>query len=226
MNIAIAGAGYVGLSLAVLLSQHNRVTVVDVVQEKVDILNSRRSPIKDEQIERYLSEYEERDLSLKATTDGSSAYSNADFIIIATPTNYDSETNFFDCSAVESVLELINKSTLNRSSKPVIVIKSTIPVGFTVHVRNKFHMDNIIFSPEFLREGNALYDNLYPSRIIVGCDENTKEYAEAFASLLVEGCLKPDVDVLYMGYTEAEAVKLFANTYLALRVSFFNELDT
>lgn len=222
MKITIAGTGYVGLSLAVLLSQRNNVTAVDIVQEKVAMINNWRSPIQDDYIEKYLSEHEERHLSLSATLDGAAAYADADYVIIAAPTNYDPQKNFFDTSAVESVIELV----LASSDKAIMVIKSTIPVGYTERVRAKYNTDRIIFSPEFLRESKALYDNLYPSRIIVSCDENTRKAAETFAALLVEGAEKKDVPVLYMGYTEAEAVKLFANTYLALRVSFFNELDT
>lgn len=222
MRIAVAGTGYVGLSLAVLLSQHNQVTAVDIVPEKVDLINNWQSPIQDEYIEKYLAEHEQRSLNLKATTDAAGAYANADYVIIATPTNYDSKTNYFDTSAVESVIE----SVLNASGTATMVIKSTIPVGFTKRVREKYKTDRILFSPEFLRESKALYDNLYPSRIIVGCDEGSKQKAETFANLLVEAAEKKDIDVLTMGFTEAEAVKLFANTYLALRVSFFNELDT
>ena len=226
MNIAVAGTGYVGLSLAVLLSQHNDVTAVDIIPEKVEMINNWVSPIQDEYIEKYMAEHEERALSLKATTDGASSYKDADFIIVAAPTNYDPKTNFFDCSAVESVLSLIKETTADREVKPTVVIKSTIPVGYTVHVREKLGMDNIIFSPEFLRESKALYDNLYPSRIIVGSDEGHKEKAKVFAELLKEGAIKEDIPVLFMGTTEAEATKLFVNTYLALRVSYFNELDT
>ena len=222
MNIAIAGTGYVGLSLAVLLSQHNHVTAVDIIKEKVDKINNWQSPIQDEYIEKYLAEHEARGLNLVATVNGASAYKSADYVIIAAPTNYDPQKNFFDCSAVESVIELV----LQSSDHAMMVIKSTIPVGYTERVREKYHTDRIIFSPEFLRESKALYDNLYPSRIIVGCDEGTREKAEVFARLLQEGAEKPDIDTLFMGYTEAEAVKLFANTYLALRVSYFNELDT
>lgn len=225
-KIAVAGTGYVGLSLAVLLSQHNDVTAVDIVPEKVEKLNNWISPIQDDYIEKYLAEHEQRKLSLKATKDGESAYKNADFIIVAAPTNYDPKTNFFDCSAVESVLELIKKVTAKNKKKPTVVIKSTIPVGYTVQVREKVGMDNIIFSPEFLRESKALYDNLYPSRIIVGSDENNKKAAETFASLLQQGAIKTNIPVLFMATTEAEATKLFVNTYLALRVSYFNELDT
>ena len=224
MNIAVAGTGYVGLSLAVLLAQHNRVTAVDIIPEKVDKINRFISPIQDEYIEKYLAEAKAgaRTLDLKATTDGASAYASADFVIIAAPTNYDPQKNFFDCSAVESVIEQVMAS----SDEAVMIIKSTIPVGYTEKVRAKYQTDRILFSPEFLRESMALYDNLYPSRIIVGCDERTRPTAVTFAQMLQEGALKPDIDVLYMGFTEAEAVKLFANTYLALRVSYFNELDT
>ena len=225
-KIAVAGTGYVGLSLAVLLSQHNDVTAVDIVPEKVEKLNNWQSPIQDDFIEQYLAEHEERQLSLKATTDGESAYKDADFIVVAAPTNYDPKTNFFDCSAVEAVLSLIKTVTGKKKNKPTIVIKSTIPVGYTAQVREKMGMDNIIFSPEFLRESKALYDNLYPSRIIVGSDEANMKAAEEFAALLQHGAIKPNIDVLFMATTEAEAVKLFANTYLALRVSYFNELDT
>ena len=225
-KIAVAGTGYVGLSLAVLLSQHNDVTAVDILEEKVQKINSWNSPIQDDYIERYLEEHEERSLSLTATTDGASAYADADFIIVAAPTNYDPKTNFFDCSAVESVLSLIKETTADREVKPIVVIKSTIPVGYTAHVREKLGMDNIIFSPEFLRESKALYDNLYPSRIIVGADEKNREAAQTFAALLQQGAIKTDIPVLFMESTEAEATKLFVNTYLALRVSYFNELDT
>lgn len=222
MRIAVAGTGYVGLSLAVLLSQHNKVIAVDVVPEKVDKINNWESPIQDEYIEKYLAEHETRGLNLRATLDGESAYKDADYVVIAAPTNYDPQKNYFDCSAVEDVIKLV----LESSDKAIMVIKSTIPVGYTKKVREKFNTDRIIFSPEFLRESKALYDNLYPSRIIVGCDENTKDAAVTFANLLVEGAEKKDIEVLTMGFTEAEAVKLFANTYLALRVSYFNELDT
>ena len=224
MNIAVAGTGYVGLSLAVLLSQHNHVTAVDIIQAKVDKINQWESPIQDDYIEKYLAEAKagERKLDLTATTDGEKAYSSADYVIIAAPTNYDPQKNFFDCSAVESVIELV----LQSSETAMMVIKSTIPVGYTERVREKYHTNRILFSPEFLRESKALYDNLYPSRIIVGCDETSRPAAETFAHLLQEGAEKPDIDTLFMGFTEAEAVKLFANTYLALRVSYFNELDT
>ena len=222
-KIAVAGTGYVGLSLAVLLSQNNDVTAVDIIEEKVKLINDRKSPIQDEYIEKYLAE---KKLSLKATLDGDSAYADADYIIIAAPTNYDPKKNFFDTSAVEAVIEQVLRVTDSSDKKPYMVIKSTIPVGYTESVRKKYNADNILFSPEFLRESKALYDNLYPSRIIVGCDESTREAASIFASLLAEGAEKKDIDTLYMGYTEAEAVKLFANTYLALRVAYFNELDT
>ena len=222
MKIAIAGTGYVGLSLAVLLSQHNEVTAVDILEDKVEKINNWKSPIQDEYIEKYLTEHEERKLNLHATTDGMSAYANADYVVIATPTNYDPQKNFFDCSAVESVID----SVIRSGSEATMVIKSTIPVGYTERVRKMFDTNRILFSPEFLRESKALYDNLFPSRIIVGCDEESREKAEGFAELLVEGAEKKDVSILTMGFTEAEAVKLFANTYLALRVSYFNELDT
>ena len=221
-KIAVAGTGYVGLSLAVLVAQHNQVTAVDIVTEKVDLINKRVSPIQDEYIEKYLAE---KELNLTATLDGASAYKNAEFVIIAAPTNYDSTKNFFDTSAVEDVIELVLKSNPNA----IMVIKSTIPVGYTKSVREKYGTNNILFSPEFLRESKALYDNLYPSRIIVGTDENDERLLNAahdFARLLQEGAIKEDIDTLFMGFTEAEAVKLFANTYLALRVSYFNELDT
>ena len=227
-KIAVAGTGYVGLSLAVLLAQHNEVTAVDIIKEKVDKLNNGISPIQDEYIERFLNEAADgkRSLNLTATTDGDKAYKNADFIIVAAPTNYDPQKNFFDCSAVEGVSTQIKNATKRSKAKPTIVIKSTIPVGYTVHVRNKLNMDNIIFSPEFLRESKALYDNLYPSRIIVGCDEYNIGVAKTFATLLQQGAIKEDIETLFMGTTEAEATKLFVNTYLALRVSYFNELDT
>ncbi len=227
-RITVAGTGYVGLSLAVLLAQHNDVTAVDIVPEKVEKLNRFVSPIQDEYIEKYLAEAQAgtRELHLTATTDGAGAYRDADYIIIAAPTNYDPKQNFFDCSAVEAVIRLILDSTKAREQKPVIVIKSTIPVGYTEHVRKQFGADNILFSPEFLRESKALYDNLYPSRIIVGCDPNTEAAARTFAALLRQGAIKNPIETLFMGYTEAEATKLFVNTYLALRVSFFNELDT
>jgi UDPglucose 6-dehydrogenase len=219
LKIAVAGSGYVGLSLAVLLSQHHDVTAVDIVPEKVKLLNEKKSPIQDDYIEKYLAE---KKLGLKATTDGKSAYADADFVVIAAPTNYDPQKNFFDTSAVEAVIDLV--MSVNKNA--IMVIKSTIPVGFTRHIREKKGSENIIFSPEFLRESKALYDNLYPSRIIVGCDEKTRGAAEIFAKLLQEGAEKKDVPTLFMDFTEAEAVKLFANTYLALRVSYFNELDT
>ena len=222
IRITVAGTGYVGLSIATLLSQHHQVTAVDVVPEKVDLINNRQSPIQDDYIEKYLAE---KDLHLKATTNGEEAYKNADFIVIATPTNYDPVKNYFDTTHVEEVIELV----MRVNPDAIMVIKSTIPVGYTENVRKKYHCDNIIFAPEFLRESKALYDNLYPSRIIVGRpegDERLDQAAHTFASLLQEGAIKQDIDTLFMGLTEAEAVKLFANTYLALRVSFFNELDT
>lgn len=222
IRIAVAGTGYVGLSIATLLSQHHQVTAVDVVPEKVDLINNRQSPIQDDYIEKYLAE---KDLHLKATTNGEEAYKNADFIVIATPTNYDPVKNYFDTTHVEEVIELV----MRVNPDAIMVIKSTIPVGYTENVRKKYHCDNIIFAPEFLRESKALYDNLYPSRIIIGRpegDERLDQAAHTFASLLQEGAVKQDIDTLFMGLTEAEAVKLFANTYLALRVSFFNELDT
>lgn len=222
MNIAVAGTGYVGLSIATLLAQHNKVTAVDIIPEKVELINNKKSPIQDEYIEKYLTE---KELDLTATLDGESAYKDAEFVVIAAPTNYDPKKNFFDCSAVEAVIELV----LKVNPDAIMVIKSTIPVGYTEYVRNKFNTQNIIFSPEFLRESKALYDNLYPSRIIVGTDVNDEKLVKAahtFAELLQEGAVKEDIDTLFMGFTEAEAVKLFANTYLALRVSYFNELDT
>lgn len=218
-NIAVAGTGYVGMSIATLLSQHNHVTAVDIVPEKVDLINQKLSPIEDNYIEKYLAE---KDLDLTATLDAKSAYKDADFVVIAAPTNYDSKKNFFDCSAVEDVIETV----LGVNPKATMVIKSTIPVGYTKSVREKYNTNNIIFSPEFLRESQALYDNLYPSRIIVSCDDDSREKAEIFATLLQQGAIKEDIETLFLGFTEAEAVKLFANTYLALRVSYFNELDT
>ena len=227
MKITVAGTGYVGLSIAVLLSQHHEVTAVDVIPEKVEMINRRQSPIQDEYLEKYLAEDKagQRKLNLTATVDGRTSYQSAEFVVVATPTNYDSKKNFFDTSAVESVIEEV----LRVNPNAIIVIKSTIPVGYVKSVRTKYDCENILFSPEFLRESKALYDNLYPSRIIVGTDLNNPKLVKAaqlFADLLEEGALKPDVDKLLMGYTEAEAVKLFANTYLALRVSYFNELDT
>lgn len=219
MKIAVAGTGYVGLSIATLLAQHHTVTAVDIIPEKVEMINNKKSPIQDDYIEKYLAE---KELDLTATLDGESAYKDADFVVIAAPTNYDSAKNFFDCSAVEAVIELV----LKVNPEAMMVIKSTIPVGYTESVRAKYNTKNIIFSPEFLRESKALYDNLYPSRIIVSCDADSEEKAKQFAALLVEGAIKEDIPVLHMGFTEAEAVKLFANTYLALRVSYFNELDT
>lgn len=222
LNIAVAGTGYVGLSIATLLAQHNHVTAVDIIPEKVELINNKKSPIQDDYIEKYLAE---KDLDLTATLDGESAYKNADYVVIAAPTNYDSKKNYFDTSAVEAVIELVLKVNPNA----IMVIKSTIPVGYTDSVRKKYNTSNIIFSPEFLRESKALYDNLYPSRIIVSTDANDERLDKAahnFAALLQEGALKEDIQTLFMGFTEAEAVKLFANTYLALRVSYFNELDT
>ena len=222
MKIAVAGTGYVGLSIATLLSQHHEVMAVDIIPEKVDLINHKKSPIQDDYIEKYLAE---KDLNLTATLDAEAAYKDADFVVIAAPTNYDSKKNFFDTSAVEAVIKLV----IQYNPDAIMVIKSTIPVGFTASVREKYHCDNIIFSPEFLRESKALYDNLYPSRIIVGTDVDNARLVKAantFAGLLQEGAIKENVDTLIMGFTEAEAVKLFANTYLALRVSYFNELDT
>ena len=222
LKIAVAGTGYVGLSIATLLSQHHKVTAVDIIPEKVELINNKKSPIQDEYIEKYLAE---KDLNLTATLDAEAAYKDADFVVIAAPTNYDSKKNFFDTSAVEAVIKLV----IQYNPDAIMVIKSTIPVGFTVSVREKYHCDNIIFSPEFLRESKALYDNLYPSRIIVGSDVDNARLVKAantFAGLLQEGAIKENIDTLIMGFTEAEAVKLFANTYLALRVSYFNELDT
>ncbi len=221
--VAVAGIGYVGLSMAVLLAQHNTVTAVDVVSDKIEQLNKRISPIADEYIEKYLAEQK---LDLTATLDGATAYGSADYIIVAAPTNYDPKKNFFDCSAVEAVLETVIKATEKKEKKPVIIIKSTVPVGYTESMQQKYGMDNLLFSPEFLRESKALYDNLYPSRIIVGCNEKNKQAAETFAALLAEGALKEKIETLFMGTTEAESVKLFSNTYLALRVAYFNELDT
>lgn len=222
MRIAVAGTGYVGLSLAVLLSQKNEVIAVDIIPERVEMLKAWKSPIQDDYIEKFLLEHDERKLNLSVTTDAVSAYSNADFVIVAAPTNYDSKMNYFDTTAVESVIELV----LNTSTSATIVIKSTVPVGYTKKIRKKYNCDRILFSPEFLRESKALYDNLFPSRIIVGCDDSSKGKATVFAELLKAAAEKKDTEILTMGFTEAEAVKLFANTYLALRVSYFNELDT
>ena len=222
LKIAVAGTGYVGLSIATLLSQHYKVTAVDIIPEKVEMINNKKSPIQDDYIEKYLAE---KELDLTATLDAKEAYSDADFVVIAAPTNYDSKKNFFDTSAVEAVIKLV----IEYNPEAIMVIKSTIPVGYTASVREKFHCDNIIFSPEFLRESKALYDNLYPSRIIVGTDVDNARLVKAahtFAELLQKGAIKENIDTLFMGFTEAEAVKLFANTYLALRVSYFNELDT
>ena len=222
LNIAVAGTGYVGLSIATLLAQHNHVTAVDIVPEKVELINNKKSPIQDDYIEKYLAE---KELDLTATLDGEAAYKNADYVVIAAPTNYDSKKNYFDTSAVEAVIELV----LKVNPDAIMVIKSTIPVGYTESVRKKYNTSNIIFSPEFLRESKALYDNLYPSRIIVSTDKSDERLVKAshtFAALLQEGAIKNKIDTLFMGFTEAEAVKLFANTYLALRVSYFNELDT
>ena len=230
-KIAVAGTGYVGLSLATLLSQHNDVTAVDILPERVEKINNLEPTIKDEYIEKYLSEAKEgkRQLHLTATTDGPSAYKDADFIVVAVPTNYNQKKDYFDCSAVETVIKLVLEITADNAKKPTIIIKSTIPVGYTRQIREQFRADNILFSPEFLRESKALYDNLYPSRIIVGYDkedEKTLEKAKIFASLLQQGAIKEDIPTVFMGFTEAEATKLFSNTYLALRVSYFNELDT
>ncbi|MDO4619277.1 MAG: nucleotide sugar dehydrogenase [Lachnospiraceae bacterium] len=222
MNIAVAGTGYVGLSVAVLLAQHHHVTAVDIIPEKINLINQKQSPIQDDYIELYLKE---KELDLTATADGAAAYRQADFVVIAVPTNYDSRENHFDTSAVEAVIELV----LKENPAAFMIIKSTVPVGYTAHIREKFYTPRILFSPEFLRESKALYDNLYPSRIIIGTDESDPELTEAahtFAGLLKEGALKEEIDTLFMGFSEAEAVKLFANTYLALRISFFNELDT
>lgn len=218
-NITVAGVGYVGLSIAVLLAQHNHVTAIDVIPEKIDMINNKKSPLQDDYIEKYLNE---KELDLTATVNIKSAYDNADFVIIAVPTNYDSKKNFFDCTAVEEVIEQV----LSVNPHATLVIKSTVPVGYTASLREKYNAQSIIFSPEFLRESKALYDNLFPSRIIVGCDESSSGNAHIFAKLLQQGAIKENIETLYMGFSEAEAVKLFANTYLALRISYFNELDT
>lgn len=222
-SIAVAGTGYVGLSLAVLLAQHCRVTAVDIVPGKVEMINRRQSPLKDEYIEKYMAE---KELDLSATTAGKEAYESADFVIIAVPTNYDPKKNFFDTGAVETVIESVMEAVGDRDKKPVMVIKSTVPVGYSESARKRYGISNLLFSPEFLRESRALYDNLYPSRIIVGCGEGQEKEASVFASLLAEGAKKKEIDTLFMGMTEAESVKLFSNTYLALRVAYFNELDT
>ena len=222
-HVAVAGTGYVGLSLAVLLAQHCRVTAVDILPEKVKMINRRQSPLKDEYIEKYMAE---KELDLSATTDGKEAYESADFVIIAVPTNYDPKKNFFDTGAVETVIESVIEAVGDRGKKPVMVIKSTVPVGYTESVRKRYGITNLLFSPEFLRESKALYDNLYPSRIIAGCGDGQEKEASVFASLLAEGAQKKEIDTLFMGLTEAESVKLFSNTYLALRVAYFNELDT
>lgn len=222
-HIAVVGAGYVGLSLAILLSQYNHVIAVDIVPEKVDKINKKQFPVQDDYTEKYMAE---KELDLTATTDGSKAYRTADFVIIAVPTNYDSKKNFFDTGAVETVIESVIEATRDRDKKPVMVIKSTVPVGYTKSVQERYGITNLLFSPEFLRESRALYDNLYPSRIIVGCGERQKKEASVFASLLAEGAEKKEIDTLFMDLTEAESVKLFSNTYLALRVAYFNELDT
>lgn len=227
-RIAVAGTGYVGMSLAILLAQHNDVIALDIVPEKVEKINNYQSPIQDEYIEQYLEEFKNgiKKLRLKATLDASYAFSEADFVVIAAPTNYDPKQNYFDCSAVETVIEQVLQYSNEKANKPVIVIKSTVPVGYTDALKKKYNLTSILFSPEFLRESKALYDNLYPSRIIVGCDEQSRDVAEVFAGLLKHGAKKESVDVLLMGRTEAESVKLFSNTYLALRVAYFNELDT
>lgn len=222
-KITVVGTGYVGMSLAVLFAQNNEVTAIDIIPERAEKINKHISPIQDDYIEKYLRD---RNLDLRATLDAANAYISADFIIIATPTSYDPKRNFFDCSAVESVIESVIAETTNRENKPIIVIKSTIPVGYTESIKHKLGISNIIFSPEFLRESKALYDNLYPSRIIIGCDKEMQQEASVFAALLAEGAEKKEIDTLFMGTTEAESVKLFSNTYLALRVAYFNELDT